>query len=234
MGDAATFELAPAQHEDIPRLADIYAWALLLDPTFGFSYASEAECKMRMIVLLEGRIGDPTWQHIKVVNKSTGMPTAWAGWNTPNDAQIREYDESAAARIRNLKEATSEDDFDSLPGAQPSIQETTDRWLAKWTVGKRHILCKALFTDPSFQCQGMGSALIEYGNRMADQANLPIFFEASPFEYPLYAKHGFETVEHLDVDLAKFVPGDIDYDKGYGNYRLRYMVRLPRTLPETS
>ncbi len=39
MGDAATFELARAQHEDIPRLADIYAWALLLDPTFGFSYA---------------------------------------------------------------------------------------------------------------------------------------------------------------------------------------------------
>jgi len=127
MDDAVTFELAPAQHEDTPRLADIYAWALLLDPTFGFSYASEAECKMRMIVILEGRIGDPTWQHIKVVDKSKGMPTAWAGWNTPNDAQIREYDESAAARFRNFEEATSEDDFDSLPGPPPSIQETTDR-----------------------------------------------------------------------------------------------------------
>ena len=70
-----------------------------------------------------------------------------------------------------------------------------------------------------------------YGNRLADEAGLPIFLHASAYGYPIYAKHGFETVQHLDVDLRMWAPGAEQGDRGYGNYRFRYMVRLPRTLP---
>ena len=83
------------------------------------------------------------------------------------------------------------------------MQEDTDRWLEKWTQGQRHILCKALFTEPSFQKQGMGNALVKYGNRLADQAKLPISLQGSPFGYPIY---GFKTVQTLDVDLRKWGP----------------------------
>ena len=96
------------------------------------------------------------------------------------------------------------------------------------------MLCEALFTEPSFQRQGMGSALVKYGNQLADQATLPILLHATPIGYPMYAKHGFETVQYLDVDLREWVPGGKSNDKGYGNYRYRYMLRLPRTLPEIS
>ena len=95
------------------------------------------------------------------------------------------------------------------------------------------MLCKALFTDPSFQRHGMGNALVAYGNQIADQASLPILLQSSPYGFPIYTKHGFESVQHLDVDLTKWAPGAEALDKGYGNYRFRYMVRLPRTLPDT-
>ena len=60
--------------------------------------------------------------------------------------------------------------------------------------------CKALLKKPSSQCQGMGSALVEYGNHLADKAGMPIFPLASPYGYPVYEKHSFETVQSLDVD----------------------------------
>ena len=80
----------------------------------------------------------------------------------------------------------------------------------------------------------MGTALVKYGNQLADQVGLPIFLQASPFGYPIYAKHDIETVQDLDVDLREWAPGAKSNDKGYGNYRFRYMLRLPRTLPKTS
>ena len=92
------------------------------------------------------------------------------------------------------------------------------------------MLCKALLTEPSFHRQGMGNALVEYGNQLADQTGLPIFLQGSPFRYSVYTKHDFETVQHLDVDLREWAPSAESNDKGYGQYRFRYMLRLPRTL----
>lgn len=112
------------------------------------------------------------------------------------------------------------------------VQADTDRWLERYTQGQRHIQCKALFTDPPFEKRGMGTALVTYGNQIADEASLPIFLQASPYGFPVYAKHGFETVHFLDVDLREWAPNAKANDKGYGNYRFRYMMRLPRTLPE--
>ena len=80
----------------------------------------------------------------------------------------------------------------------------------------------------------MGSALVKYGNQLADQARLPILLQASRVAYPMYAKHDFETDQYLDVDLREWVPGGKSNDKGYGNYRYRYVLRLPRMFPKTS
>ena len=66
--------------------------------------------------------------------------------------------------------------------------------------------------------------------QLANRANLTIFLQGSPVGYPLYKKHGFEIVNHLDVDLREWAPGAKRNDKGYGNHRFRYMLRLPRAL----
>lgn len=148
--------------------------------------------------------------------------------------QIRERDDKAAANIVDVETGKGKGKFDFPPGLPSYVQEDTDRWLQRWKRGQRHMLCKALFTEPSFQRQGMGHALVEYGNQLADQAGLPIFLQGSPYGYPIYTKHGFETVQHLDVDLREWAPNAQSDDKGYGNYRFRYMLRLPRTLPKIS
>lgn len=230
MDHAPSFELCPVQRKDIPRLAHIHVVACLPDNAFRLYFDTPTEFENRVTEMLEGQVGDSTWQHVKAVDKQTGVLAAWASWNTPTDAQIREPDEKAAAKIADSEENTSKGEFDFPPGPPTHVQEDTDRWLESWTRGRRHILCKALFTKPSFQRQGMGNALVEYGKRLADRANLPIFLQGSPFGYPLYKKHGFETVHHLDVDLGDWAPGAKSNDKGYGNYRFRYMLRLPKAL----
>ena len=227
MDHSSTFELSPVERQDIPRLAHIHEVACLSDNAFRLCFATPTDFTKRVTEMLEGQVGDSTWQHIKVVDKKTGVLAAWASWNMPTDSQIREQDEKSAAKIEDFKKGSGKGGFDFPAGLPTYVQEDTDRWLEKWTRGKRHILCKALFTEPSFQRQGMGNALVKYGNQLADQTSLPIFLQGSPFGFPIYAKHGFETVQRLDVDLTQWAKSS---DKGYGNYRLRYMLRLPRTL----
>lgn len=140
--------------------------------------------------MLKGQVGDPTWQHIKAVDKKTGTIAAWASWTTPTDAQIRDRDEKVVTKKGSTEKGKAKGEFDFPPGLPMYVQNDTDRWLEKWTAGRRHIICMALFTDPSFQQrQGMGSALVKYGNQLADTAGLPIFLQGSPYGYPTYAKH---------------------------------------------
>jgi GNAT superfamily N-acetyltransferase len=229
-----TFELKPAEHEDIPRLAYIHVVACLPDNATALYFSDPKEFEKRVTDMLNGQVGDPAWKHIKAVDKKTGVIAAWASWNTPIDDQIRERDEKAAAKANEVNKDLNKGEFDFPPGLPMYVQNDTDKWLEKWTKGQRHIVCKALFTEPSFERQGMGNALVEHGNQYADSVGLPIFLQGSPFGFPIYAKHGFETVQYLDVDLTEWAPRAKGNDKGYGNYRFRYMQRLPKTLPSAA
>ena len=227
MDQSSTFELSPAERQNIPRLAEIETVACLSDNAFRLSFPTPTDFTKQVIELLEDQVGDPIWRHIKVVEKETGVLAAWASWKTPTDAQIREQDEKSAAEVEQTQPGSGMGGFDPDAGFLTYVQVVSDRWMKKWTRGKRHIICKALYTEPSFQRQGMGTALVKYGNQLADQKSLPIFVHAMPFGHPIYAKQGFETVQRLDVDLTRFAKSN---DKGYGNYRLRYMLRLPQML----
>ncbi|KAF2235473.1 hypothetical protein EV356DRAFT_566361 [Viridothelium virens] len=227
----SSFELAPAERKDIPMLARIHVIACLPDNAFALYFATAAKFEKCVTVMLEEQVGDSTWRHIKAVDKKTRVLAAWASWNLPTEHQIRERDEKSAAKKIEAESGRAKGEFNFPPGLPSYVQEDTDRWLERSTRGKRHLLCKALFTDPLFQRQGMGNALVQWGNRLADELALPIFLQGSPFGYPIYKKHGFETVQHLDVDLREWAPDAKNNDKGYGIYRLRYMLRLSLTLP---
>ncbi|TVY73121.1 hypothetical protein LSUE1_G009528, partial [Lachnellula suecica] len=197
---SASFTLHPATPHDIPRLARIHVAACLPDNAFKLYFATSQEFKRRVTAMLEGQIGEPTWTHIKAVGKETGVLAAWASWFTPSEGEIRERD-------GGFEGGTDKGEFDFPPGLPAYVEADTQAWLAKATRGQRHIVCKALFTDPPFQKQGMGTALVAYGNRLADEAQLPMFLQASPYGYPVYKKHGFETVQVLDVDLREWAEG---------------------------
>ena len=86
------FELALAERKVIPRLAHIHVVACLPDNAIKLYFATPTEFENRVIEMLEGQVGDPTWQHVKAVDKARGVLAAWASWHTPTDAQIRERD----------------------------------------------------------------------------------------------------------------------------------------------
>ena len=127
MDRAPTFELAPAERKDIPRLAHIHVVACLPDNAFGLYFATSTEFEKRVTEMLEGQVGDPTWLHVKAVYKETGVLAAWASWNTPTDAQIRDRDEKAAAKVADSKECKGTGEFNFPPGLSTYVQEDTDK-----------------------------------------------------------------------------------------------------------
>jgi hypothetical protein len=48
-------------------------------------------------------------------------------WNTPTDAQIRQRDEKAAAKIADPDQGKGKGEFDFPPGLPIYVQEDTDR-----------------------------------------------------------------------------------------------------------
>ncbi|KAF5879071.1 putative gnat family protein [Botrytis fragariae] len=206
--------VVPATRADIPRLAYIHVVACLLDNAFALHFDNTKEFEQIVTEMLEDQI------------------TAWASWNTPTDAEIRERDEKAEARISASTKDLAKGEFNFPPGLPMFVQAETNRWLERWSKGQRPILCKSVFTEPTFHGRGMGNALVVYGNNLVDQKGLPVFMQALPFGFLLYTKHGVETVQYLDVNLREWAPNAKGNDKGYGNYEFRYMQRLPQTLPK--
>ncbi|KZM21848.1 N-acetyltransferase [Ascochyta rabiei] len=76
-----------------------------------------------------------------------------------------------------------------------------------------------LHTDPAFQRQGAGSALLGCVKRKADELGLPIYLESSAAAHAFYRRHGFEDVEVLFLDFSKF--------GGMERYEQPLMIREP-------
>ncbi|MCJ1310261.1 hypothetical protein MMC25_003923 [Agyrium rufum] len=231
-----SFELVPAKQSDAPRMAHVHAIASASNVTSKLYFVKGiADFEARVREALEGQIGYSGWQHMKIVDKESGILAAWVSWHTPPDAQIRERDAEAALKPedRPVKEV-KKGQFAFPPGLPSHVRDNYRPWLQRWTAGRRHISLHGLFTDPAYQRRGMGKALVLYCNQQADVAGLPTFLQATQCGYPLYAQTGFEAVQHLEIDLRDWAPDAKSNDKGLGNYRYRYMVRLPQTVPQGS
>ena len=131
--DYATFELAPAERKDIPRLVHIYFLAYLPDNLFRLCVSNLTEFEKGMTRMLERQVGKPTRQHVKVMDKKTGVLAAWASWNMPTDAQIRERDEKAAAKIADSGEGKGKGELDIFPAISNYVQADIDRWHGQCT-----------------------------------------------------------------------------------------------------
>jgi len=108
--------------------------------------------------------------------------------------------------------------------------------------GDPAMLLKLCIVSPSKQRLGAGSALVKWGTDLADELGLPCYLESSPSGYNMYKKHGFESIEVLDLnigDLYGAVRNDGDnWGAGGGVeiggplpegwYRSVVMRRLPR------
>ncbi|KAK3905757.1 hypothetical protein C8A05DRAFT_41334 [Staphylotrichum tortipilum] len=69
--------------------------------------------------------------------------------------------------------------------------------------GEAALYLSILASSPTRQRTGAGSALLEWGNKLADSLGLPCRLEASPTGYGLYRKFGYEDIDVLDLKVTE-------------------------------
>jgi GNAT superfamily N-acetyltransferase len=60
----------------------------------------------------------------------------------------------------------------------------------------------------AYRGRGIGSALLEWGIKIADTVKTRIYLEATSAGLSLYRKHGWQVVEELVLDLEPFGEGE--------------------------
>ncbi|KAI1468082.1 acyl-CoA N-acyltransferase [Daldinia caldariorum] len=104
------------------------------------------------------------------------------------------------------------------------------------------IFIVGVIVSPSHQSRGVGSALIQHGNSIADSLGLCVWVHSSHQAYEAYKKFGFEVTRELDIDLDEYAPRGpteeehVMEEKGsgkWGRYVIRYMRRLPMKLGQS-
>lgn len=134
---------------------------------------------------------------------------------------------------KDTKEKSSIERLHALEDAD--IQDWVDNQIPK---DKPCIFINGLIVSPEYQSRGVGSALLQYGNDIADKLNLSIWVHSSHQAYEAYKKAGFEVVRVLDLDLDEYAPrppreDEMVMEKGsgkWGKYIIRYMQRTPKAI----
>jgi GNAT superfamily N-acetyltransferase len=118
-------------------------------------------------------------------------------------------DEVKASGEAEKKADGSEITWLSTPAERADAHSILEDFMARRRRACRegHILLAVLFVHPEYQRRGAGSMMVQWGADLADQLMLPAWVEASPFGHGLYARYGFEDVDHVKV-VTKTMAGE--------------------------
>jgi GNAT superfamily N-acetyltransferase len=183
---------------------------------------------------------------LKAVDDATGAAVGWSCWGfrgfeaseipklAPGQAKENDLsqpffkDEIAKPDMAEDEEGEEEDSVNRL-------EAMTDADMKHWMEtlmppGTQCMFVVSLSVSPEFQGRGVGGGLLRWGTDTADRFGVFIWVHSSESAWRTYAKHDFEVVGTLDVDLDAWAPrpppeGDGDL---WGRYVFRYMKRLPK------
>lgn len=141
--------------------------------------------------------------YLKCVDTSTGNIIAAARWR-----HVKPKDESAKERTWAEVEEAFANHFQPYDESDPEILDALFKLFndqKRKSLGTRpYFVLDTLVTLPQHERRGAGSMLIRWGCEKADEAGLEAYLEASPVGAPLYARHGFEPVAEMELDLRKW------------------------------
>ncbi|USP75091.1 phenylacetate 2-hydroxylase protein [Curvularia clavata] len=139
---------------------------------------------------------------LKCVDTTTGEMIAGARWRYVKPEQ------------EGAKERTWEEVDAGLTIPEPFDESDPDMWKEVFGLineNKREILqtrphyvLDTLVVKQEHERRGAGGMLVRWGCEKADEADVEAYLEASPMGAPLYARHGFQRVKDLDLDLRKW------------------------------
>lgn len=196
---------------------------------------SRSEYAKEVIKQFEDNFDKPHLLVLKALDPETKQITAMAVWQKRGYKLSPQSDDIFTAGgivfNRTLTSSSgrivSNTDSKSLEGY---IQSQFEQFLASWSRDSKHLYLALLMTDPRFQRRGIGTALLEWGHKYADEAGVPAFLIASPVGHPLYQHVGWKDVDApLQIDMSQWAAGAQGGDMGWGVYKYYYMLRMPKT-----
>lgn len=256
-----TIDIQPLQYADISTCARITAAAFSTDRHTLVKQLGGKPFDM-YDVSCDGFLATlhrKNYVYVKAVN-SIGNIVGHAGWGFRGVYEADIASEGPADRIEDheqvkgtgnksqdegrvelgTNEEKAENGIDRLHALEDADMQHAMAWLMPPGTSCMYII--GLIVSPDFQSQGVGSALIEFGNAIADRLGIFTWVHSSDQAWKAYAKLGFETVKELPVDLDEYAPsppgktlaerlegtGEGVTEHRWGEYTIRYMKRLPK------
>lgn len=140
--------------------------------------------------------------YLKCVDKKTGEIVAGARWRNvkPKDERMSERTWEEVDEGFKRAEPYEESDPKLFHALHDLFSENKRRILER----RPHYVLDTLVTLPNHERRGAGSMLVSWGTQRADEAGVEAYLEASPMGAPMYARHGFEPVKRVGLDLRKY------------------------------
>ncbi|CAN8106537.1 unnamed protein product [Discula destructiva] len=195
-----TFFPAPAAQEDVPQVEFITMVAELIDDDDDEEDDDDGTTNKAEIVAFA------KWKLVKEPGLSEEK------WNV----------EEKPMTAKMLGEGADADVFNTFIGG-------LHRLTRKWVKGDPILYLSLAACSPKHQRLGAGTALLTWGNELADREGKVQWLEASPAGYPLYKRMGFEDVDGQDLGVTELwgaVKGQHD------NWGSNSAVELLGELPE--
>lgn len=140
--------------------------------------------------------------YLKCVDIATGEIVAGARWRCvkPADPNATERTWEEVEEGFKRTEPYEESDPDLFHALHDLFNENKREILQN----RSHYVLDTLVTLPQHERRGAGSMLVRWGTERADEANVEAYLEASPMGAPMYARHGFEPMKRVALDLTKY------------------------------
>ncbi|KAI9875480.1 MAG: hypothetical protein M1830_008422 [Pleopsidium flavum] len=143
---------------------------------------------------------NPSARYVKAVDTTTGAIVAWAKWlffedpDEPPQPEPQEWADGANVDLCKL-----------FSVSKRQKRETAMK-------GKPYFLMDILVTRPTYGGRGIGSELLRWGLKQADEKGFECWIDASAMGLGLYKKFGWVEVDRVEFGLEKYggKEGEVD------------------------
>ncbi|KAI1806813.1 acyl-CoA N-acyltransferase [Daldinia bambusicola] len=226
-GRPISVSIQPLNYADISACARITSSAFSVDPhtivkqlgrkpfdMYDMSYSSFLDTLHKKTCIYVKAVDEETGDIVGHAGWSfRGLDPALVPWNGPEDTKPMEGDrEQWQGRNDGLKtedeqkdiEERTENSIDRLHALEDADMQC---WVSNIVPSDTPcIFIVGLIVSPSHQSRGVGSALIQHGNSIADNLGFSVWVHSSHQAYEAYKKFGFEVTRELDIDLDEYAP----------------------------